>query len=110
MNDIQKLFLFGCIPSRLLLVFIVYKYPECKLLSIILALIGFSFLFIYIFGLRKTGIEVGGGKIWWNNIRPVHGLLYLTAAYMIFSENYKNHAWKILLLDTLVGLTAEILH
>ena len=26
--------------------------------------------------LRKTGLEVFGDKIWWNNLRPIHGILY----------------------------------
>jgi hypothetical protein len=53
--------------------------------------------------LRKTGTEVFGEKIWWNDIRPVHGLLYLLFAYLAINKN--KNAWLILLFDVLFGLS-----
>mgnify|MGYP001558604715 FL=1 len=61
-----------------------------------------GFLLIYFGNLRKTGAEVFGEKIWWNNLRPLHGLLWGLFAYYAMQNN--NDAWKILLLDTLIGL------
>jgi hypothetical protein len=67
-----------------------------------------GFLYIYVTGSRKVGIEVGGDKIWWNSLRPLHGFLYLLFAYNAIMKN--NQSWKILALDVSIGLLAFILH
>jgi hypothetical protein len=102
------LFIFGCIPMRLLLVYISKEYiqllPYMSFISIIIAL---GFIVIYTFELRKSGFETFGQEIWWNNLRPVHAVLYLLFAYAAIY--HKEHAWKILLLDILIGSSAFIL-
>lgn len=73
------LFLIGCIGTRLLLVHIA-RTLDTELLRYMgyLALLpAFGFIYIYMSGTRKTGPEVFGDKIWWNDLRPLHGLLYL---------------------------------
>lgn len=100
------LFLLGCIPTRLFLVFLA-RYGD-KTIRTILSGITFSiatgFLIIYFGGLRKTGVETGGDVIWWNDLRPVHAFIYYAFA---ISNYYGNRgAWKLLLLDTFVGLTS----
>jgi hypothetical protein len=107
MNNIQKrfiLFIFGCIFVRSLLVLIV-KNIKTKYLPIIgyIALLpAIDFFTIYFFNLRKTGPEVLGDKIWWNDFRPIHGLLYLIFAYLAIHKN--KDAWLLLLLDVILGL------
>ena len=111
MNTIQKrflLFIFGCVPTRLFLTFIVKnlkpKYlPIAGVLGLIL---GISFLIIYYYNLRKTGIEVFGDKIWWNDIRQIHGILYLIFAHLAINKN--KNAWVILLIDVIFGLVMFI--
>jgi hypothetical protein len=66
----------------------------------ILPAIGFFYLFLS--GSRKTGEEVFGNKIWWNNLRPLHGLLYFLFAYNAINGN--KYAWKFLLIDVIIGL------
>ena len=79
MNNIQKrflLFLIGCIGLRSLFV-VIAKNIDIKLLPYLgyLALLpALGFIFIFTTGSRRTGKEVFGGKIWWNNLRPVHAL------------------------------------
>ena len=113
MNKIQKrfiLFIFGCIVTRLFLTFIVKKL-QVKYLPIvgyIGLILGISFLTIYYYNLRKTGLEVFGDKIWWNDIRPIHGILYLIFAYLAINKN--KNAWIILLLDVIFGLVMFINH
>jgi hypothetical protein len=103
-NKSMSYFLLGCIPLRLFITYIAKTKPEYQSKMSILALvIGIGFLSIYFLGLRKTGIEVGGEKIWWDNWRPVHGLLFLAFAYMAHNNN--KNAWKVLLADTLLGLS-----
>ena len=107
MNNIQKrllLFLFGCITFRLLLVIITKKatITNLKYMGYSALLPAIGFLFIYFNGLRKTGGETFGENIWWNNLRPLHSLLYLLFAYNAIYA--KQNAWKYLLVDVIIGL------
>ena len=108
MNNIQKrflLFLGGCIPARLALALIA-KYGNkttTDVLGVLTFIIASGFLIIYFGNLRKTGIETGGEKIWWNHIRPAHALIYYLFTYKIFFGDRIN-AWKILLIDVMIGL------
>lgn len=112
MDNFQKrllLFLGGCIPMRLTLVYLAKKMiPEhvgyMGYMSLIPA-IGFSI--IYVTGIRKTGAEVFGGKIWWNDLRPIHAALYFTFAYMAIKQH--KLAYLPLLMDVIIGLVAFII-
>ena len=107
MNNIQKrflLFLIGCIGLRSLFV-IIAKNIDIKYLPYLgyLALLPtLGFIYIFATDSRKTGAEVFGGKIWWNNLRPVHALLYGLFAYNAINKNH--NAWIYLLIDVLIGL------
>ena len=99
------LFLVGCMGTRLSLVWLAYKFPQYLKLMGFLALIpAIGFMYIYVNGLRKTGPEVFGGKIWWDKLRPVHSLLWFTFAYLAINMNHD--AWKVLLADVSLGFTA----
>jgi hypothetical protein len=113
MNTIQRrflLFLIGCIGSRTLFAILAKKINIAYLpiLGYIALLPAFGFLYIFITGSRKTGLEVGGDKIWWNSLRPIHSLLYFIFAYYAITKN--SHAWKILAIDVSFGLLAFIYH
>ncbi len=99
------LFLFGCIPTRLLLTYIakIGTIFIKQILGIISFIIASGFMYIYLTGSRKTGTETGGEPIWWNNIRPVHSILFYIFSFMIYIKNYSS-AWKALFLDTMIGL------
>jgi hypothetical protein len=107
MNIIQKrflLFLIGCIGIRLFLVYIA-KNISIKLLKYMGYLTLFpaiGFIYIYLTGIRQTGPEVFGDKIWWNNLRPIHALLYLLFSYNAINGNIG--AWIYLFIDVLIGL------
>jgi hypothetical protein len=97
-------FLIGCIGSRLLLVLIAKNIdngllPHLGYLSILPAI---GFMYIYLTGSRKTGLEVSGEKIWWNNVRPIHSLLYFMFAYSAIMK--KSYSWIFLLIDVVFGL------
>ena len=109
MNTIQKrflLFLFGCIGTRTLLVYLAKNANKTYLRYMgylaILPAIGFFYLFLT--GSRKTGPEVFGDKIWWNNLRPIHGLMYALFAYHAINGN--DFAWIYLLIDVVIGLVS----
>ena len=113
MNDIKKrflLFLIGCIGTRLLFVYAA-KNAGTKYLHYMgyLALIpAIGFTYIYITGSRTTGGETFGQKIWWNDLRPLHALLYGLFAFSAINRNAE--AWKILLLDVCIGLVSFLVH
>ena len=68
----------------------------------ILPAVGFFYLFLS--GSRKTGAEVFGDKIWWNDLRPIHGIMYGLFAYNAISGN--DFAWIYLLIDVIIGLVS----
>ena len=109
MNDIQKrflLFLIGCIGIRSLFV-IIAKNVSINYLPILgyLALLpAIGFVYIFVTGSRKTGAEVFGEKIWWNNLRPLHAVLYSLFAYNAIIRN--SNAWMYLLIDITLGLVS----
>ena len=106
MNDIQTRFvrfLFGCILVRFLFAYVA-KIIDTKYLPYIgyLALLpAFGFSYIYLNGLRKTGKEVLGSKIWWNMLRPLHAMLYFLFAY--YAINQDNRAYIYLVIDVIIG-------
>ena len=109
MNTIQKrflLFLIGCIGTRAFFVYLAKNANRTYLQYMgyvsILPAIGFFYLFLT--GSRTTGAEVFGDKIWWNNLRPIHGLMYLLFAYNAIRGNPL--AWIYLLLDVIIGLVS----
>tara|TARA_B110000444_G_C18376033_1_gene382635 strand:- start:74 stop:451 length:378 start_codon:yes stop_codon:yes gene_type:complete len=113
MKAIQKRFLgflLLCIPIRIVFVFIAKsineKYlPYLGYLSILPAL---GFAYIFIFGKRKKGGETFGEKIWWNNLRPLHSILYFIFAYLAFKKS--NKAYVLLLLDVIIGFFSFIIY
>ena len=113
MNNIQKrflLFLVGCIGTRSLLVYIAKNIDITllKYMGYITLIPAFGFIFIYLTGARKTGAEVFGDKIWWNDLRPIHGILYLLFSYNAINGN--KSAWVFLLIDVLLGLTSFLIY
>jgi len=107
MNTTQKrflLFLFGCIGTRSLLVYLakIANKTYLKYMGYLSLLPAIGFFYLFLTGSRKTGAEVFGDKIWWTNLRPVHGLLYLLFSYNAINGNL--NAWMYLLVDVIIGL------
>tara|TARA_B100000405_G_scaffold87553_1_gene60642 strand:- start:284 stop:658 length:375 start_codon:yes stop_codon:yes gene_type:complete len=102
----KLLFIVGCVPARILLAFCPLILNEYLLLSVsvILAIIGFSFLTLFYFDLRLSATE-GGGQTWWNKLRQTHGILYVAAGLAIASG--KRVATScILFLDLVIGVVS----
>lgn len=104
------LFLIGCIGTRSLLVYIAKNasIEILKYMGYLLLIPAFGFIYIYLTGSRKTGPEVFGDKIWWNNLRPIHGLLYLLFSYNAINGNM--NSWIYLFIDVLFGLISFFMH
>jgi hypothetical protein len=111
MNTLQKrfaLFLFGCIPVRILFAYIASVASPflLKTLAVVALLIALSFFYLFASGARKTGMETFGQPIWWNNLRPLHGVLYTLFAFEAFKGS--RTAYMYLVLDVFIGLVSFI--
>lgn len=112
MNTIQKrflLFLVGCIGTRSLFAYIAKKanVTILKYMGYLALLPAIGFIYIYLTGSRQTGAEVFGEKIWWNDLRPIHSLLYFLFAYNAIIGN--KYAWKFLFADVVIGLISFLI-
>jgi hypothetical protein len=104
------LFLIGCIGTRSLLVYIAKNSTRewLKYMGFLALLPALGFFYIFMTGIRKTGAEVFGDTIWWNNLRPIHGVLYSLFAYNAINGNM--NAWKYLFVDVLFGLISFLIY
>lgn len=103
------LFLLGCMGTRFSYTFLAKTQPQYLTPMGYLALVpAIGFMVIYLTGMRQTGPEVFGGKLWWNSLRPIHSLLWATFAFLAIRGN--KHAWLVLLVDTLLGLLFWSIH
>jgi hypothetical protein len=97
------LFTFGCTLSRVVFAYLAKYSSETALVSLgyisLIPMLGF--LYIYAFDARRTGPEVFGDKIWWNDLRPIHAFLYAMFAYSAINKS--PHAWGYLMVDAIFG-------
>ena len=111
-NELKRilLFLFGCIGTRLFLVYLAktVSIQYLPVLGYAALLVAIGLMYFFITGARKTGFEVFGDKIWWNNLRPVHATLYALFAYYAIQKS--PNAWMFLLADVILGLVAFVRH
>ena len=108
MDTITKrtlLFLIGCIGTRSLFVYIakIISLDLLKYMGYLALLPAIGFIYIYMTDSRQTGPEVFGDKIWWNNLRPIHGLLYSLFAYNAITGKWKE--FSIYAIYSLIAFT-----
>lgn len=96
-------FVFGCIPTRLLIAYLAGNLSSeyLKYFSFILFAISFGFINLY-FKNDRLDADEAGGKTWWAKYRIVHGILYLIAAIYAFYGN--NGGYPFLIIDIIFGL------
>ena len=107
------MFLIGCIGSRSALVILTKKInpsylPLIGYMGIAIAL---GFFYVYFIGSPKADAQLewaGDKKIWWDNLRVVHGLNYLIFGILAINKN--EHSWIILAIDVIIGLCAWLSH
>lgn len=106
MDSRRILYFLGlCITSRTLITWLSYKYPQMVKPYTWLGLLPvIGWLYIYFVSGRDTGPEVFGGKIWWNELRIPHAMLW--SLFVLYSQKDKSYAWVPLALDTVMGLAA----
>jgi hypothetical protein len=109
MNHIQKiflLFLIGCIGLRSFIVYLAKNVNTfwLKIMGYIALLPAIGFFYLFFTNSRTTGAGAFGEKIWWVNLRPIHGSLYLLFAYNAIRGN--PFSWIFLLFDVIIGLVS----
>ena len=98
-------FLGGCILLRSSLTLIAKIYPKiAQKLSLLALLPVIGWLYIYFISGRTTGPEVFGGKIWWNELRIPHAMLW--SLFALYAWKGKTYSWIPLGIDTALGLAA----
>ena len=111
-NDFYRacVFLFFCLGSRTLLAYIAYKYIKYTIIKYLLILftVTASIIWLYYYFIKDKTFSRLSGKVWWNNMRIIHSILYLTFAGLVITN--KKWAWKLLALDVLIGFIGWILH
>jgi hypothetical protein len=106
------LFLVGCIGARSLITYVakrvcddpVLREKYLPMLGMVALIPAIGFTYIFLTDSRQTGPEVFGGKIWWNNFRPIHAALY--AIFALFAIKKHPYAWVALAADVGLGLSA----
>ena len=104
------MFLLGCIGIRLLFVYITKNVNQSQLpiLGWVSLIPAIGFILIFLTGARESGAEVFGEKIWWNNLRPIHSLLYGLFAFNAINQN--TNSWIFLLIDVLLGIASFLIY
>lgn len=97
MNDSQRLilFLFGCIPVRIIYAIVQNSKYAISLFNLV---IGLYFIYHWWFWNGEKGAF--GGDLWWNNMRLIHGIIFLVAIQYPF----------LLYFDIIIGIIAKLLH
>ena len=104
------LFLILCMGVRSLFV-IIAKYINTKYLKYLgylALLLAIGFMYIYLSGTKETDLGAFGGVVWWNNLRPIHSILYLLFAYNAIIGN--TSAWVYLLVDVVFGFLSFVIY
>jgi len=108
----QLLFLFCCIPTRILFVFLASGLLISRDYLPYFALLILPFIImtslIYLFQYRKSGWETFGEPIWWDSLRPVHASLYFL--FFLLALRKSKYSWLPLLLDVMLGSVAFLIH
>ena len=99
-----------CILVRCVIIYMTYLSLIYENINISLFFSGLYFilgtgsLYHYMSKYRKKGAF--GQSIWWDAFRPLHGILFLTASYLIYNRNL--YFVSVLILDTMVGIGGHI--
>ena len=97
------LFLFACIPARLLMAYLPQVLPASLLQPFGLAVLAMACGFAYL-AITRGRMDAGeaGGKTWWADVRLVHaGLLAAASIYLFMKER---SATVPLMLDAIAGI------
>lgn len=104
MNTTQRIlaYLFVCLPIRSIPIITLFMTNKFNVpISILYLIMGVGFLHR---ATTYTETQKGftGGKVWWQNLRLLHGIVYLLVSYLIY-QNKIDVVRCLLIVDLLVG-------
>jgi len=103
-SELQRhlLFIGVCIPVRLIIIYIVNTYINTNYINFIRGIyLVLALLFMYKFINFSTQERGGfGNKVWWNNLRLVHSLMYM--AFVLTDDI------RLLLVNVMFGILGFI--
>jgi hypothetical protein len=107
-KELFLLFIFGCMGVRLLIAYAAKRMnPKyLPIMGYLAALPAFGFAYIFMTGGRDKGRF--GQKAWWNDLRPVHAVLYGLFAWNAINKNADS--WKFLFADAILGLISFLIY
>lgn len=82
------------------------KYMPLLSLIYIIAGIGIIKNFFIKSNLAETQLDWVNGKVWWNDLRIIHGFLYLSFAITTMLNLKNKKLWIFLAMDTVLGISA----
>jgi len=99
----KRLFMFGCVPIRVFLIYIAKKASrdQLRLLSIPALLISISFIYQQ---KKKKKNGFFGGLVWWH--RNIHALIWFIFAILAFRKIQS--AYIVLIFDLIIGIISFI--
>lgn len=95
-----------CILVRLVLIFIVYSQSYKHIMQLIYGAIAAGLVYQFLRNNRKLGAF--GQKVWWQNFRLFHVMVYLAVIFMIHHNINVNVIVAILLLDLIVAIMGHL--
>jgi hypothetical protein len=102
----KSIFLFFCIPSRILLSYFAknINLAKLKILGIFTLIPAITWILMYTRLIsRDYGIDKSK-KIWWNHMRLIHSIMYILFSTHALKKN--KNAWIFLMLDAIIGFIA----
>lgn len=99
----NKLFKFGCIPTRIAIIVLIVLNAKNDLFRYIAAAYCFLTSIVFIIKYYRQDMIGGfGGVAWWASNRPKHALLFLATANLLLLDF--NWAGYVLIADVLLGI------
>jgi hypothetical protein len=101
------LFLTLCIGARVLFAYLSHKINKeyLPVLGIIAIVVATGFIRNF---LTKKKVGSFGQDVWWNDIRPIHALIYFLFGLMSLQKF--DHSYVLLLIDVCIGLYVFIVN
>lgn len=107
----RLLFVGGCIPTRLLIAYVVSRADEKwrQISAVAFTIIGIAMLYLAITGKRLNGPETFGEGVWWTpELRVLHACIYFAFAGLTFAGY--GESFYLLYADAFIGLFAFLVH
>ncbi len=111
------IYVFFCLVTRFMLAFTVQNIDQKyqPIFGIIFIILGASFFYLYftdstdtLHQQADTQLEwLGESKIWWSNLRPIHGFLFICAGILALNKN--KYSYVPLYADLLFGVTSRFI-